>query len=388
MTTKAKVTAVIAAFAVIILVRLIFYGSGAAAVFRPAVAAAGQHLSYASDSGAAFYSYDSKGYFFCAKDSVKYISTQGGQQWESAVSLTSPVICGKCGMLAVGEPKGNTIYVFDAQGKAMECRPGDPVLNFSVNRAGDLTVILQTPDGYRVETYARGKDSPVWKYAMVKPNIYPISADTSPDGKVTAVCALDLSPDARQAMAARIMFIYTDQSDAAKIKSADGIFAGFSLPGQIARVSFMDRRLLAVSDASVTAYGLKDNGKVNMDWQISLTNKITRFCTYGETGFAFVTGGPLEGAQNPQAAGTLNTYGMNGRRTGCRNVGAGADYLSMNWGCAIVGSGRDFIAVDSRGGFLWQYKSPEDIKQLIMLDNENTALSAGATSAMVMRRGA
>ena len=387
MTTKAKITAIIAAAAFILLIRLIFFG-GSAAGLKPVSVQAGQDLTYAYDSGASFYSYNSNGFFFCTKDGVKYLSSKGVQQWEEVINLTSPVLYGKCDFLAVGESNGRAVYVFNTLGKTMECSLDAQALNFSVNRNGDLTVILQTSSGYRVETYEPGKDEAVWYYEIVEPNMYPISADTSPDGKVTAISVLDLSPDAHNSMTTQIMFMYTDKSDMLKLASADGVFAGETLPDQIARVYFMDNRLLAVSDKYITAYSVGGKDKVKQDWQLVLANKISQFSAFGEAGFSFITGDPLPGSGRPSEAGILNFYNMDGRRTGKYAFGGGADYLSMNWGGAIVGNGGDFTAVNNRGGVIWQYKSLTGLKQLIFLDNENTALSVGSTSAYIMRRGA
>ena len=385
MSTKAKITAAITAAAVILSVRLIFFSGGGTAVFKPVTAQAGQELTYAYDSGASFYSFNSKGFFFCTKDSVKFISSAGETQWQEPIGLTAPVLYGKCDILAIGEPKGRAVYVFNTLGKILECKPDAPVLSFSVNRIGDLTVILQTTAGYRVETYTPGSDGPVWKYVMDKPDMYPISADTSPDGRVTAVSTLNLTPDARHSMTTQIMFMYTDMGDAIAIDSADGIFAGEALPDQIARIYFMDKRLLAVSDTAVTAYTLAGKEKIKKDWELPLSNKISLFCTYGEEGFAFITGEPLPDCEKPSEAGILNFYNMNGHRTGRYNFGGNADYLSMNWGSAIVGGGRNFSAVNSRGALIWRYKSPADLTQLIFLDNDRTTLAAGSTTAAVMR---
>jgi len=388
MSTKAKTGAVIAGIVFILAMRLIFSSKSGSAAFNALTADAEPGLSYSYDSGASFYSFNSKDYFFCTKDGVKYLSSKGEQQWEEIISLSSPVLYGKCDILAVSEPKGRAVYVFNTLGKIMECKFDSPVLSFSVNKTGYLTVILQTASGYRVETYTPGKDTAIWKYVLVKPNVYPISADTSPDGKITAVSLLDLAPDAHHSMTTQIMFIYTYETDALNLDSADGIFAGETLHDQIARLYFMDNRLLAVSDTAITAYSFSSKEKIKKDWELALHNKILRFCVYGETGFGFLTGEPLSGSDEQTDAGTLNFYSMNGRRTGKYVFGSDANYLSMNWGSAIVGNGRNFSAVNNKGALIWSYKSPMDLKQLIFLDNDNMALAAGSTNASVMRRAA
>jgi hypothetical protein len=173
-----------------------------------------------------------------------------------------------------------------------------------------------------------------------------------------------------------------------KVESADGIFAGETLTDQITRLYFMDNRVLAVSDRTIAAYSVGDGDNVKMNWELPLQNKISQFCLYGEAGFCFVTDEPFPDIDEPQNAGILNFYSMNGRRTGKFTLNGGADYLSMNWGGAIVGSGMDYSAVNSRGAVLWRYKAQADLQQLIFLDDENTVLAAGSSAASIIRRGA
>ena len=387
MSTKAKTSVIVTAVALVLMIRFVFAGKSGVAVFSPATDAAEPGLSYNYDSGASFYSFNSKDFYFCTKDGVKFISSKGEQLWQDVISLTSPVLYGKCDVIAVGEPRGRTVYVFNAFGKIMEQKFDAPVQSFSVNKTGYITVILQTASGYRIETYGPGSENAIWQYVLVKPDVYPISADTSSDGKITAVSLLDLTPDARHNMTSRILFIYTNKSDALKIESADGIFAGETLPGQIAKVYFMDDRLLTVSDKMIIAYSIGSKDTVKTDWELKLKNKISQFCLYGEAGFGFIGGEPFPDSEDQPDIGVLEFYNMNGRRTGRFACGE-ADYLSMNWGSAIVGNGRNFSAISSRGVLIWQYKSPKDLNQIIFLDNENTLLTADSTHAVIMRRGA
>ncbi|MDR2648323.1 MAG: DUF5711 family protein, partial [Clostridiales bacterium] len=200
MSAKAKIGALAVVIALTASIRLVLSSGGEAAIFNAAAADAQEYMSYSYDSGASFYSFNSKDFFFCTKDGVKFMSSNGEQHWEEIINLTSPVLYGKCDIIAVGESRGRTVYVFNTLGKIMEHRFNEPMLSFSVNKAGYLTVILQTAAGYRVETYSPGSDSAIWQYVMVKPNVYPVSADTSPDGGITAVSLLDLTPDARHSM--------------------------------------------------------------------------------------------------------------------------------------------------------------------------------------------
>ena len=387
MSTKVKVRVLVAIAAAILLIRVFFSSSGEAAVLHVMAADEDSRISYNYDSGALFYSYNSRDFFFSTKDSVKLMSSRGEVHWEDIISLTAPILYGKSDVVAIGEARGHTIYVFNTLGRIMEQRFDAPIQRFSVNKSGYLTVILQTASGYRIEAYRPGRENFIWQYNIITPNLFPISADTSPDGRIAAVSMLNLTPDARHSMTTEILFMYTNQADALTVEGADGIFAGKTLHDQLAQISFMDNRLLVVTDRQIIAFSFNNNDDVILDWELPLRNRISQFSTYGESGFAFVTGEPFsEFYDEGQAVGELLFYNMNGRSTGSFHFGSEADYLSMNMGGAIVGNGRNFSAVSNRGSLLWEYSSPMDLSQFIFIDNVNTALKAGLSHALIIRR--
>jgi len=387
MSTKVKVRVLVAIAAAVLLIRVFFSSSGEAAVLNVMAVDEDSRIPYNYDSGAMFYSYNSRDFFFCTKDSVRFMSSRGELHWEHGISLTSPILYGKSDVVAVGEARGHTIYVFNTMGWIMDQQFNTPIQRFSVNKSGYLTVILQTASGYRIETYRPGAEERIWWYNINEPNLFPVSAGTSPDGRIAAVSTLNLTPDARHSMRTEIKFMYINQADALTAEGADGIFAGKKLYDQIAQIHFMGNRLLVVTDRQIIAYSFNNNDDVILDWELPLRNRISQFSIYGESGFAFVTGEPFsEFYDEGLAVGELLFYNMNGRRTGSFYFGNEADYLSMNWGGAIVGNGRNFSAVNNRGSLLWEYSSPMELSQFIFIDNVNTALKAGLSHALIMRR--
>jgi hypothetical protein len=312
------------------------------------------------------------------------MNTAGEQQWEEVISLTNPVLYGKCDTIALIEAKGRKAYVFNTLGKLYERRFDAPVLSFSVSQTGHLAVILQSSDGYCVEVHSPGSMEAVWRYVISSPNIYPLSADVSPDGRVVALSLLDLNPDAYHSMKTNIVFMYTSQADAASTTDADGKFAGETLSDQIALVRFMNNKLLAVSDKNITCYTVSEN--VKQDWQIALENELEQFETFGNDGFVIVAGGS-DGSKRPEdsSAGMLEFYNIKGKRTGGYQT-SGVDYISMSINSVIVGKNRNYEAINNRGKLLWSYTASQDIRQLMFLGYENTALASGATNAWIMRK--
>ncbi|MDR3240301.1 MAG: DUF5711 family protein [Clostridiales bacterium] len=391
-------------------------GHQTTAVFRAAEDGA---VSYGADSGAAFYSYRSKDFFFCTKDGVQYLSAKGEKLWDDPLSLTAPILSAKCGVIAVSEVRGRAVYVYDANGKLFEQRFDDPILTFSVNQAGIVTVILQKPaDKYSIEAYAPG-DSPgdpsdnrsdvrldnrpgirnarrILYNEWLRPNIYPVSADISPDGRIAAIGFLDVNMDAGADMTSNITFLYINQEEARGL--IDLAFASEKRPDQmINTVRFMENnKLLTVYDETIECLHPQPDNSIQSAWTIHLRNQIDRLAYAGDQGFAFTTGDSLigesligdspTGASLPDKSGCLYFYSMTGQKTGAYAFGGKADSLSLDWNSALVGSGGDYYAVSGRGRLLWKYAA-RDARQIIFVGNSRSILLGDDHSAAVMRLG-
>ncbi|MDR1537671.1 MAG: DUF5711 family protein [Clostridiales bacterium] len=384
MTRKTKIAIGLIAGFFLIAALPIFRGGGAQAASGATLLDAGSSVSYDYNSGAQFYSCDSKNFFFFSKDYVRLYSSKGEQIWSETISLSAPIISSAGKVVAVSEPKGRAVYVFDETGKLYGVSFEDPVLSFGVNKSAYLSVILQSGDKYRIELY--GKDSQrLWYYSFAEANIFPVSVDASSDGGIVAASFLDINIKASRTMASRITFLYTSASESRKY--TDGIFAGVEKDDQIiTSVKFMENdKLLAVSDSEINCYAPSEETAKNA-WSISLHNKIDKFCVYSDKSFSIATGEAMLNDPLAKAPGSLVFYNMNGSKTGEFALDSRADSLTMSWGCALVGSGRNFWAVTSRGRLLWKYTAIQDINSLVFLDSNMAVIAAGSESGRIMKR--
>jgi hypothetical protein len=360
------------------------------AAFHPVSDEQTHEATYTYDSGAAFYSYQSDHFFYASRNGVQYISSKGVRAWEDSFQLTTPVLTGRGGYIAVGETGGYSVYVYNAHGKCFEQRFDHPILSFTVNTAGVLTVILQLTDGYLIESYGAQSLSGnrLLYYQFVDPNIYPVSADTSLDGRITAVAFLNLSIDAYAKLSSRVTFIYSHKDEAKNFQ--DGIFARTEAKKDqiISSVRFMENnKLLIVSDDALDCLQPEADHQIKKLWSISLHNQIECFSLDGEEGFAFVTGEPFSSDEQAEKSGTLLFYTMNGKKRGVYQTGDKAEALLVNGDDALVVSGRRYTAVSGRGRLLWKYDALSDFKQIIFLENTNTLLMADNQHWAVMKRG-
>ena len=358
-----------------------FGGQAPAAGNALRMAETGVSFKYDFDSAASFHSFDSGSFFYCTKDGMKYMTSSGAQRWDSVYSLAAPVMVAQGQVVAVGEANGRAVYVFGASGRLYERRFDAPLLSFSVNKAGWLSVIIQEGDGYLIEVFGPGGGK-LSQYHFIESNVYPISADVSADGRIVATAFADVEFQ----LVTRIVFQYINEAEGRNF--TDSIFSEQRIPGEMpASVRFMDgNNLLVFTDARIRCYQTNPDSAVGQIWDIALDNKVSAVGFYGGKSFAYAAGDALLNHSDPDEPGTVNFISSDGVKTGSYCVGKIVQTLSMGFDAAIAGTGRDFCAIDRRGNLLWSYASPQEARQMLFLDSVNTVLVATDMGGSVMKR--
>jgi outer membrane protein assembly factor BamB len=341
-------------------------------------------VDYSFDAGISFYSYNTRGFYCCTKDGMRYVLSNGETDWQHSFTMTNPVITARDGVVAVGENRGSHIYVYDTQGLMYDVALDTPALYFSVNESGYLAVIMAQDRGYAVSVYNRSQPVTPYFHAVIMDELrQPLAVGVSPDGKYAAISMLDT----RVRMESRVLFYHMKQSDS--WRTEDGMFAGEDFNGQIAyHVGFMkDNKILVVTDERMVCYQpLGEPNVLEKQWTVELHNQINQLAFYGGTRLAFVTGEAFLNDDNAAAPGTVQIYSADGAKTGEFSLGRKATFISMNRDALIVGADRAFYALDGGGNILWEHTSLQDTDGMWFLDDTNTVLLAGGTHAAVLRR--
>jgi len=341
-------------------------------------------ISYGFDMQASFYSPGARHFFFSARDGMQNMSSTGELRWQEAYDMVQPLMIGRGDKVAVGEPGGRSIYVFNAAGLLYTADLPHPVLYFTVNPTGFLSTILQTDSGYMIKVFnPSNPNDPDYGYRAVinDANIFPFSVDVSDCGTFVAKAFWDVNT----LMFSRLTFGFFRGVDSRGMH--DGFFASNSFPDEfIYRIRFTSggRKLLVLSDQQIIGFTVED-GSREKAWSIPLYNRPELF-TIGENHFAFVTGDPFLNEPNAKNPGVLHIYDFNGRPTGTYNLGRRATHLHMGFNAILVGTGRTFYAINTNGTRKWTYSAIHDVQDMIFLDNTDTVLLAGGARATVMRR--
>ncbi len=336
-------------------------------------------LKYDFDSNASFYSNNSSEFFFCTKDGIKLMTSSGRQKWEMPLNMTTPVLIGNGGIVAVCELSGSEVYVFNKEGQMYsQTFQGMNILNFTVNSTGYLCVILQRGEEYETRVFdSLGANIWEWKYQL--PNIYPIAASISSDNRILASCLMDVN----DFLASDLVFAYLDKNEAKNY--TDSIFNTKRKEEQI--VGFMNfmsnNNLITISDTEVT--GTLFGASISEVFNMEMPNKIDFVGYLGDKNFVLSLGDSLIN-KDAKKSGTIEFYNLSGELISSYELAKKATYLSTSQDAVIVGAGRSYYAINSKGKLLWQYDAISDLRQVIFLENTDTILVASSTEAVIMKR--
>jgi len=338
-------------------------------------------ISYNFDTRATFYSSGNRTFFFATRDGLQNIASTGDLRWQYSFNMNQPIIVGNGDIIAVGEPNGQIIYVFNNDGIMYIANLLNPVLYYTINAVGYLSVIMRTHVGYEIQVFnpANPEDLSFGYRAPINDsNVFPFSVDVSDCGTYIAVALLDVETLTQS----RLLFSYVRSVDSRGIP--DGLIASYSFPNEfIFRVRFVDcENAIVITDKRILGYfaGQTTQG---YNWNIPLHNRLDQVYV-GSNIFAYVTGDRLLNDPFAEQPNMLRIYDFDGNLTGTYNLNGRTTHLSISNNTILVGVGRTFYAINSQGTELWNYTAIQDVLDIMLLDSTDTILLAGNTQATIM----
>ena len=336
---------------------------------------------YGFDMHASFYSPGARHFYFAARDGVQSISSTGEIRWHQGFNMSLPVMVGRGDIVAVGEPGGHRIYVFNSSELLYVANLPHPVLYFTVNGSGYLSVITQLDTGREIRVFHYDRpDEYIYRAPINDANVFPVSVDVSECGTYIVKALWDVDT----LIFSRLTFSYVRLVDSRGIPN--GLFATYDFPDEfIIRTRFTScGMVIVITDQQILGYPAGE-GTQGPAWNIPLYNRPDKIYI-GANSFAYVTGDPFLNQPEAISHGVLHIYNFDGNKLGSHNLGRRATHLTINHNTVLVGMGRTFYAINQHGIRLWDYQAIHDVQDMIFLENTDTVLLAGGIRAAVMRR--
>ena len=357
----------------------------------------GQGVSYDFDASPSFHSNNSPFFFHALREGIRFVNSADSEaRWTSSFSLNRPIMVARGNFVAVGEESGGRdIFVFNENGLVFQRSFEHPITVFSINESGILAVVVQYPNGHRVQIFTEEYvTTPAYSRLIVGTEEslwYPTAVEVSPNGQYIAVAILDLNTRLNTI----VEIGYINLSDGMRVTgNTFGVFSVDIFREQLVySLRFMDDNRLIIATTSYIigylitprSYSISTQREL---WRIELQNRLTHLDFYGSRYFAFVTGDRHMNAPDAPGVGTVHVYNVDGNLQSTFALGRRATHFSLGHRTVLVGADRNFHAIDFNGRHLWEHNAIFDTsrRDVIFLGNTNTVLIGGQNRAEVHER--
>ena len=328
-----------------------------------------------------FFATENGDFFYCTNNFVRFITPAGQIRWEASIDVINPFVVGNGSYIAIGEVNGRVLYVLGRSGLAYTRHfETQNILNFSVNRQGFASVVLQSGSSHEAVVFDN-RGTEIWRWMYHLPGIYPITTAISHDNRILANSTLEVT----EHLTSQVFYAFLNRNEAAA--HTDTIFKSTIREGQIIpEVHFLDdRSVVILSDSDISGATFTGSTDVRNEWRKTLGNRIDAFAVY-DRGIAVAFGDGIIN-QEQERPGTVNFYNASGEITGTFYAYGRVTYMSSQGNTVVIGIGRIYYGVTDRGRILWRFDATTDLRDVFILNNNDTILAVSQTEATVLRRG-
>lgn len=211
------------------------------------------------------YKADQNNFFVCLGNKIKLIDIANNKEiWSDDLNFISGsnelILQCKKKIFAVSDIKSNRIVVYNLAGKLYEIKMdiGESLLAFFINKSGDLVYISNKKNIYNICVYNKLGEK-VFTNIYSEENIFPVSADVSPDGKILAIVYADLNDIE---VVSKVVFI--------NLGDNEHVFASLQEKNNfIYGVSFVaSKKIILLSTQQVICENI-DQNRISEKWRIN-----------------------------------------------------------------------------------------------------------------------
>lgn len=302
----------------------------------------------------------------CSPDGIKRISQDGEEIWNQTYSMNAPKLIINEPYLAVGEKDGKKIYVLNDKGLVYEKTTEEPIVYFSINSKGFLSVIGETKDGHRIKVYdGMGNDLGIDRNTYIEDSGYPLSAIVSEDARYMPISYLNPDP---KGLKSNLIFLDLGEDGILKedliefaIEKEETIIPGMYYLKNNTLVVFGDDRILWIDENKEIKEEILTNHIKSIPWNIEDKRNLSSY-------FVLALAEELPGKQG-ENKGSVVFYNMEGEKKNTFDANGDITYLYGDDNMVIVGVNRTFYGVDKKGKEIFEYTALKDVKEIIPLKN-------------------
>ncbi len=233
-------------------------------------------------------------------DGMRCVDQGGETLWDVVYQMQQPTVDVDGNKVAVGDVKGDIIYLMDDEGPMGEIKTNLPIVQIAVAEAGIVAAILEDVDVYWIYVYNHQGETLLSIRTTMEQSGYPMSISLSPNGVLFSVSFLHLNGGELKTSVAFYNFGEVGQN------YVDRYTSGYNYTDLIVpNINFMSNdRVVAIADSRIMFY--KGAEKPELAKEVLLNHQI-EFVYEGEEHIALAFRGI-----SPEGDYTIQVYDLNG----------------------------------------------------------------------------
>lgn len=314
------------------------------------------------------------------RDGITAYDFDGYEIWSDTLSVNNYIVKQREPYIAVGSKEGKKISLFDAKGKVTDITCDNPIIYFSVNEKGGISVIQSLEGGNMVAAYDVNGRYLGGMVSYTSMEGYPTTVELSADNKL--LIATYIKTD-EPVLTSSIRAIGMQQSSE---EEGEGVKYGLlEKENLIYEVEFVkDNIWVSIGDQKMTWYDL-DGNEIK-----SVTNINSVFRPYlyklSKYGDGFL---PIISSDNPSSSiikrkDKLTFWNAQGAKTFETDLQVPAEYLYVDDRGVVIGAGNQYVGYNKMGSQTFSYKSTVDVNKVFYLSEMRKGIAVSKEKVMLL----
>ncbi|WP_054742719.1 DUF5711 family protein [Cellulosilyticum ruminicola] len=315
------------------------------------------------------------------RDGIKAYDLDGYEVWSDTLSVNNYVVKQREPYIAVGsKEEGKKISLFNTKGKVIDITLDNPVIYFSVNEKGGISVIQKLNSGNMVAAYDVNGKYLGGMISYTSNEGYPTSVELSADNKLLLVTYVKTD---EPILTSSIRAIAMEEVEG---KEGEGVKYGILERGNlIYEVEFIrDNIWVSIGDQKMTWYDMNGNEIKS----IANINSIFRPYLYKQSkyGNGFF---PIVSSDYPESSiikrkDKLTFWNAQGTKDFETELQMAANYLYTDERGVVIGSNNQFIGYNKMGSQTFAYKSTVDVNKVFYLSEMRKGIAVSKENVILL----
>lgn len=290
-----------------------------------------------------------------SKDGISYLDRAGNAVWMESYKMKQPMVAVSDEYVAVADLNGNSVYIFNAEGKVNAIETPYTICNLDVASQGVFAVVLENESETFIELYDKNGKNLVNIRTTIADSGYPLDIALSNDGSKMVSSYVTVEGIALKNSIATYNFGEVGQNE------TDRLVGGFQLEGTIVpKVEFLNNNTIcAFGDNQFKFYSMRE--KPSEKGMVSVSSSEVQSIFYNSRYVGIVE----KGTGEENVLYYLRVFDTNGNEKFSKTLNFTYNNIYATEEEIIIVGNAESRIYNFQGNLKFSYSFPKDVNNII-----------------------